>query len=91
MDEYVDIIMRQTNYTREECIEKLKTNNMNDIIKEYLGITKQVSTRKKSLQQEIYYQIRNQMDYSIKELNIKQNEKLEKEINDLHLTLQNTL
>jgi hypothetical protein len=31
------------------------------------------------------------MDYSIKELNIKQNEKLEKEINDLHLTLQNTL
>jgi hypothetical protein len=91
MDEYVDIIMRQTNYSREECIEKLKTNNMNDIIKEYLGITKQVSTRKKSLQQEIYYQIRNQMDYSIKELNIKQNEKLEKEINDLHLTLQNTL
>ena len=87
MDEYVDIIMRQTNYTREECIEKLKTNNMNDIIKEYLGITKSFSTRKKSLQQEIYYQIRNQMDSSIKQFNIKQNEKLEKEINDLHNTL----
>ena len=91
MDEYVDIIMRQTNYSREECIEKLKTNNMNDIIKEYLGITKPLSTRKKSLQQEIYYQIRNQMDSSIKEFNIKQNKKLEKEINDLHDTLQNTL
>ena len=87
MDEYVDIIMRQTNYTREECIEKLKTNNMNDIIKEYLGITKSFSTRKKSLQQEIYYQIRNQMESSIKQFNIKQNEKLEKEINDLHNTL----
>ena len=87
MDEYVDIIMRQTNYSREECIEKLKTNNMNDIIKEYLGITKQVSTRKKSLQQEIYYQIRNQMDSSIKEFNIKQNDKLKKEINDSHNTL----
>ena len=87
MDEYVDIIMRQTNYTREECIEKLKTNNMNDIIKEYLGITKSFSTRKKSLQQEIYYQMRNQMDSSIKQFNIKQNEKLEKEINDLHNTL----
>jgi NACalpha-BTF3-like transcription factor len=87
MDEYVDIIMRQTNYSREECIEKLKTNNMNDIIKEYLGITKQVSTRKKSLQQEIYYQIRNQMDSSAKEFNKKQNEKLEKEINDLQNAL----
>ena len=87
MDEYVDIIMRQTNYTREECIEKLKTNNMNDIIKEYLGITKSFSTRKKSLQQEIYYQIRNQMDSSIKEFNIKQNDKLKKEINDSHNTL----
>jgi NACalpha-BTF3-like transcription factor len=87
MDEHIDIIMRQTNYSREECIEKLKTNNMNDIIKEYLGISKQPSTRKKSLQQEIYYQIRNQMDSSAKEFNKKQNEKLEKEINDLHNSL----
>lgn len=87
MDEHIDIIMRQTNYSREECIEKLKTNNMNDIIKEYLGITNPLSTRKKSLQQEIYYQIRNQMDSSIKEFNIKQNDKLKKEINDSHNTL----
>ena len=87
MDEHIDIIMRQTNYSREECIEKLKTNNINDIIKEYLGIPKQSSIRKKTLQQEIYYQIRNQMDSSVKEFNKKQNEKLEKEINNLHNAL----
>ena len=84
MDEHVDILMRQTNYTREECIEKLKTKGINDIIKEYLGISLQLqSTRKKSLQQEIYYQLRNQLDSSVKEFNKKQNAKLEKEINDL--------
>jgi len=84
MDNQIDIIMRQTNYSREECIDKLQTKNMNDIIKEYLGISLQSSEkRKKSLQQEIYYQIRNQLDSSVKEFNKKQNEKLEKEINEL--------
>jgi len=87
MDEQIDIIMRQTNYSREECIEKLQNNNVNNIIKEYLGISLQPSSlRKKSLQQEIYYQIRNQLDSSIKEFNKKQNEKLEKEINNLYKT-----
>jgi hypothetical protein len=88
MDEQIDIIMRQTNYSREECIEKLNNNNnTNDIIKEYLGISLQPSsTRKKSLQQEIYYQIRTQLDSSVKEFNKKQNEKLEKEINNLYNT-----
>jgi hypothetical protein len=52
-----------------------------------LGIPKQSSIRKKTLQQEIYYQIRNQMDSSVKEFNKKQNEKLEKEINNLHNAL----
>ena len=84
MDEQIDIIMRQTNYSREECMDKLQTKNMNDIIKEYLGISLQTSEkRKKSLQQEIYSQIRNHMNTSVKEFNKKQNEKLEKEINDL--------
>jgi hypothetical protein len=88
MDEQIDMIMRQTNYSREECIEKLNNNNnANDIIKEYLGISLQPSsTRKKSLQQEIYYQIRSQLDSSVKEFNKKQNEKLEKEINNLYNT-----
>ncbi len=36
----ISLLMRQTNYTREECIEKLKSMLVEDIIKEYLGVTK---------------------------------------------------
>lgn len=36
----VSLLMRQTNYTSEECIEKLKILSVEEIIKEYLGITK---------------------------------------------------
>ena len=36
----ISLLMRQTNYTREECIEKLKTMTVEDIIKDYLGIIK---------------------------------------------------
>lgn len=83
MDDQIDIIMRQTNYSREECIDKLGKNNMNDIIKEYMGISLEPQkNRKKSLQQEIYYQIRTHMDSSINNFNKKQNEKLEKEIQE---------
>ena len=38
--ESISILMRQTNFTREECIEKLKISSVEDIIKEYLGIVK---------------------------------------------------
>jgi len=38
--ESISLLMRQTNYTREECIEKLKTMTVEDIIKDYLGIIK---------------------------------------------------
>jgi hypothetical protein len=36
--ESISLLMRQTNYTKEECIEKLKHMSIEDIIKEYLGI-----------------------------------------------------
>ena len=39
-NESISLIMRQTNYTRELCIEKLKSMTIEDIIKEYLGIIK---------------------------------------------------
>lgn len=39
-NESISLIMRQTNYTKEKCIEKLKTMSVEDIIKEYLGIVK---------------------------------------------------
>jgi hypothetical protein len=38
--ESISLLMRQTNYTREECIDKLKYMSVEDIIKEYLGIVK---------------------------------------------------
>ena len=36
----ISLLMRQTTYTREECIDKLKYMSVEDIIKEYLGIVK---------------------------------------------------
>jgi hypothetical protein len=32
------ILMRQTNYTEEECKEKLSTKTLDECIKEYLGV-----------------------------------------------------
>ena len=32
------ILMRQTNYTLDECIEMLKTKSVEECIKEFLGI-----------------------------------------------------
>jgi hypothetical protein len=42
--DYVSILLRQTNYTKEECVEKLKNMTVEEIIKEYLGITKKEVT-----------------------------------------------
>ncbi len=43
-NESISLLMRQTNYTREECIEKLKNMSIEDIIKEYLGVIKKDTT-----------------------------------------------
>ena len=59
----IEIIQRQTDYTKEVITEKLKEFN-NDpllVIKNYLGVKKQPK-KKKTLNQEIYTQIRNHMD-----------------------------
>lgn len=66
-EEQIDIIQRQTTYTKEECIQYLQTNN-NDyisVIKQYMGIPtnkpdesqKRVSANR--VNQERYKQIRN--------------------------------
>ncbi len=39
-NESISLLMRQTNYTRDECIEKLKNMSIEDVIKEYLGVIK---------------------------------------------------
>lgn len=81
----LDIIMRQTNYDRETAEQELLKHDgqYENVIKEFMGI----STEKKNkhvkpncLQQEIFKQIRRQMDLSIKDFNRIQNDKLEKEL-----------
>ena len=66
-EEQIDIIQRQTTYTKEECIQYLQTNN-NDyisVIKQYMGIptNKQDESQKRvsanRVNQERYKQIRN--------------------------------
>jgi len=43
-DNEVSIVMRQTNYTRDEAIESLKRNkSVEASIAEYLGVTKKVT------------------------------------------------
>ena len=58
-EESISLIMRQTNYTRELCIEKLKSMTIEDIIKEYLGIIKKdIATSSGTNNQNIFKAIR---------------------------------
>jgi hypothetical protein len=40
MDKTVSILMRQTTYTKEECIELLKENTLEECLSKYLKIEK---------------------------------------------------
>jgi hypothetical protein len=79
--EKVNIVMRQTDYTEDIAREKLLEFENNEIlvIKNYLGITHK-KTPTKSLNQEIYKQIRHRLDDSMKVYNKKIQEKLEEEL-----------
>jgi hypothetical protein len=82
--EKIDIILRQTNYTEEEATVKLDFFNDDHIkvIKDFLGITEK-KTIMKSLNQEIYKNIRLKLDESMIHYNKKLEEKLTKEISQL--------
>jgi hypothetical protein len=70
----IDIITRQTNYTREEASDKLKVFEFNEleVIKEYFGIKeKKPDNRVASLNQEIYKQIRYRLDGSMRDFNMR--------------------
>jgi hypothetical protein len=70
LDKDIDVILRQTNYSKELAMQKLELHNNNtiNVIKEYMGIK---PTEKKapikSLNQEIYKQIRTKLDTSMRE------------------------
>jgi hypothetical protein len=59
----IELIMRQTNYNEKEASEKLEQFQSNEIlvIRDYLGIPEKKETIK-SLNQEIYKQIRYNLD-----------------------------
>ena len=79
LDKDIDFILRQTNYSKEEAIKQLEKHNFNslNVIKEYMGIS---STEKKapikSLNQEIYKQIRTKLDTSMREYREKNQTKI---------------
>ena len=67
----IQIIMNQTNYTHQEAYDKLCIHNFDKIkvIKEYIGIPLRTEKTKpiKSVNQEIYKQIRKEMNTSMEQ------------------------
>jgi len=68
IEEKIQKIMRQTDYTDEQAREKLKENNFDEIatIKAYLGIAVKKETHITSVNQEIYKQIRHKLDANMR-------------------------
>jgi hypothetical protein len=72
LNEKVDIIMRQTNYTETEAHTQLQLCDLDHIlvIKTFLGICdKPKIVKPTSLNQETYRQIRLQLDSGVREFN----------------------
>ena len=68
IDEKVQIVMRQTDYTEEIAKEKLKEFNYDHIavIKSYLGVAEKKAAPVKSVNQEIYKQLRYRLDSNMR-------------------------
>jgi hypothetical protein len=64
IEEKIQMIQRQTGLSEIECKEKLLKYNYNEIhvIKEYLGIPEKKNTQIKSVNQEIYKQLRTKLN-----------------------------
>jgi gas vesicle protein len=85
-EEHIKSIMVQTNYTKEQSLQKLLEHNGNyiDVIKEYMGIPIQQKPKQiKSINQEIYSQIRRELDNSMREYNNKNPINIEHAISNL--------
>ena len=70
MDQKIEIVLRQTTYSREVAMEKLTLFDMDEIkvIKDFLGI-KDKKEQVKSVNQEIYKQLRNRLNTAMKDYN----------------------
>jgi|LauGreDrversion4_2_1035121.scaffolds.fasta_scaffold1370675_1 hypothetical protein len=70
LNKHVKLVMSQTNYTEEQAIEKLKLFNCDymRVLKDYMGIPEKKDKQKiKSVNQEIYRQIRTTLDNTMKD------------------------
>jgi hypothetical protein len=69
IDEKIQKIMRQTDYSENVAREKLKEYNFDEIatIKAYLGITEKKALPVKSVNQEIYRQLRSRLNSNMKD------------------------
>lgn len=78
----IELVMRQTDYTEDVAREKLIHSNNNPItvIKEFMGITEKKTPEIKSVNQEIYKQLRIKLDDSIRDFNKKQYQKIEEDV-----------
>ena len=68
IDNKVQLIMRQTDYSADVAVTKLRENNFDEIatIKAYLGIPKKRPSQIKSVNQEIYKQLRHKLDSNMR-------------------------
>jgi hypothetical protein len=69
IDEKIQKVMRQTDYSENVAREKLKEYNFDEIatIKAYLGITEKKALPIKSVNQEIYKQLRSRLNSNMKD------------------------
>jgi hypothetical protein len=69
IEEKVQKILRQTDYTEEVAREKLKEHSYDEIaaIKSYLGITEKKAPIAKSVNQEIFRQLRHKLDANMRD------------------------
>jgi len=73
IDDKVQIILRQTDYTIEQAREKLKEHNFDEIatIKSYFGITEKKEPQITSVNQAIYKQLRHKLDANMRNYHIR--------------------
>ena len=69
IDEKIQKVMRQTDYSENVAKDKLKEHNFDEIatIKAYLGITEKKALPVKSVNQEIYKQLRTKLNSNMKD------------------------
>lgn len=88
LNEMIQKIIRQTDYTEKKALQKLEEFNYDYILvlKDYFGIPIQKEEKIKSINQEIYKQIRYKLNNSLEEYNKKNPIDLNKVIQNLNLS-----